>query len=394
MRRIIPAALILISAITISAPLAAEVTPDDVARARDQLRQVAAELEGVAAQFEEAVQAELALEDELDRLAVAIAESEREAAEAREESIALVIELYMSSGSTEVTGLLASDVEEIPARIAYVETLADAERATMNELQAIQATFEAQQDRLAEALSEQQAVRAELDSLSERISTELAAADAEYRTVKAEWDRQEAARLAREEAERKAREEAARRAAEEAAAAAAAAAATSTTTTTVAGDAGTTTTLAGGATTTTAPPPPPPSGGGMACPVDGATTFTDTWGAPRSGGRGHQGVDMMAARGTPTVAIETGSILRLSNSSLGGISIYLKGNSGDVYYYAHLDGYASGLSKGLAVSAGQLIGYVGSTGNASYSAPHLHFEHKPGGGGSVNPYPLVKSLCG
>ena len=103
---------------------------------------------------------------------------------------------------------------------------------------------------------------------------------------------------------------------------------------------------------------------------------------------------MMAARGTRLVAIESGSVQRLSNSSLGGISVYLKGNSGDVYYYAHMDGYASGMSKGASLTAGQLIGYVGSTGNASYSAPHLHFEVHPGGGGAVNPTPLVRSLCG
>lgn len=102
---------------------------------------------------------------------------------------------------------------------------------------------------------------------------------------------------------------------------------------------------------------------------------------------------MMAARGTPVVAIETGSIQTLTNSSLGGISIYVRGNSGDVYFYTHLDGYVSGLSTGQAVSAGQAIGFVGSTGNASYSAPHLHFEYHPGGGGAVNPTPLVAGLC-
>ena len=160
---------------------------------------------------------------------------------------------------------------------------------------------------------------------------------------------------------------------------------TTTTTTTTAPPTTTTTTT----TTTTAAPPP-----SKVCPVDGAVSFVDSWGAPRSGGRTHKGVDMMAARGTPLVAIESGSILRLSNSSLGGISLYLKGNSGDVYYYAHMDSYASGMAKGVAVTVGQTIGTVGSTGNASYSAPHLHFELHPGGGGAVNPYPLVHSLCG
>ncbi len=102
---------------------------------------------------------------------------------------------------------------------------------------------------------------------------------------------------------------------------------------------------------------------------------------------------MVAARGTPLVAIEGGVIARLSNSSLGGITIWLTGSSGDEFYYAHLDGYASGLSSGQRVGVGDLIGYVGNTGNAQYTVPHLHFEHHPGGGGAVNPYPLVAGLC-
>jgi len=130
----------------------------------------------------------------------------------------------------------------------------------------------------------------------------------------------------------------------------------------------------------------------MACPVNGAVAFTDTYGAPRSGGRSHQGVDMIAAKGTPVVAIE-GGVLDLGSSSLGGITIWLNGNSGDEYYYAHLDGYASGVFDGMSVSVGELIGYVGNTGNAIYTVSHLHFEFHPGGGGAVNPTPLVASLC-
>jgi len=395
-RRIVPPIAILVIAILISSPLAAQVTPGDVEAARQELRQVTAAFEGAAATYEAAVQHEIALTDELERLAVAISASESEAAAAREESIDLVVELYMSAGSTEVTNFLAADAEEVPARIAYVSALADAERSTMNRLLAVEATYVAQQERLADALAEQQDVREELDALNEQIGAELAAADAAYRSVLAEWEKQEAERRAREEAARRAAAAAA--AAQAAAAEAAAAAAAAATSTTVAGTGdGETTTTTGESTETTVATTTTvaaSSSGGMACPVNGASAFTDTWGAPRSGGRSHRGVDMMAARGTPLVAIESGSVLRLSNSSLGGITLYLKGDSGDVYYYAHMDGYASGISKGMALSVGQLIGYVGSTGNASYSAPHLHFELHPGGGGAVNPTPLVRSLCG
>jgi len=126
--------------------------------------------------------------------------------------------------------------------------------------------------------------------------------------------------------------------------------------------------------------------------VAGAVSFSDSYGEPRSGGRAHRGVDMIAARGTPIVAIYSGTIRRFSNSSLGGLSIYFVSDSGDMFYYAHLDSFAD-VSAGQHVEQGQVIGYNGSTGNAPDWLPHLHFEWHPGGGSAVNPYQLVRSLC-
>ena len=102
---------------------------------------------------------------------------------------------------------------------------------------------------------------------------------------------------------------------------------------------------------------------------------------------------MISPRGTHLVAIEAGTISRMGNYGLGGITIWLRGRSGDSYYYAHLNDWAPGLRVGQSVGVGELIGYVGSTGNASYSLPHLHFQYHPGGGSAVNPYPLVRALC-
>jgi murein DD-endopeptidase MepM/ murein hydrolase activator NlpD len=133
--------------------------------------------------------------------------------------------------------------------------------------------------------------------------------------------------------------------------------------------------------------------GRLRCPVEGPTSFTDTFGAPRSGGRRHMGVDMFAAEGTPTVAITDGVILRKQSSPAGGLGVWLRGSNSTVYYYAHLSGYAS-ISPGEKVGAGSRLGFVGSTGNAAGGPPHLHFEVQPGGGGPINPYPTAARACG
>jgi peptidoglycan LD-endopeptidase LytH len=128
------------------------------------------------------------------------------------------------------------------------------------------------------------------------------------------------------------------------------------------------------------------------CPVSKPYSFVDSWGAPRSGGRAHKGTDIMNPMRNKVHAIVDGVISRFSNSSLGGISLYLRGDDGNEYYYAHLDSYASRV--GQRVKAGELVAYNGQTGNARFTAPHVHFEVHPGGGTPVNPYPYVKAACG
>ncbi len=137
------------------------------------------------------------------------------------------------------------------------------------------------------------------------------------------------------------------------------------------------------------------SGGGqVACLMQAPYTYTDTFGAPRSGGRTHQGTDVMAPYGAEVYAYTDGVISRETTSAYGGITLYLQGSNGVEYYYAHLSRYA--VPAGTRVKAGQLIAYNGQSGNARYTAPHVHFEVHPGGPGStpVNPYPYVRRACG
>lgn len=128
-------------------------------------------------------------------------------------------------------------------------------------------------------------------------------------------------------------------------------------------------------------------GPGWTCPVAGPAAFSDTWGAPRSGGRRHLGVDMISPRGTPLVAVVSGTATASTNR-LGGNAVHLAGSDGHRYYYAHLDSWGTLGS----VSAGTVIGYVGDTGNAT-GTPHLHFEIRPNGGSNVNPFPTVRAFC-
>ena len=100
---------------------------------------------------------------------------------------------------------------------------------------------------------------------------------------------------------------------------------------------------------------------------------------------------MLAAEGTPLVAIESGVILSPGWHSEGGLGLYIRTDSGDTWYYAHLNSFVSGLIAGLRVEAGQRAGYVGHTGNAS--TPHLHIGWQPGGGAYQNPFPVVDGLC-
>lgn len=135
----------------------------------------------------------------------------------------------------------------------------------------------------------------------------------------------------------------------------------------------------------------------MPLPNAKLTDLRDTFNEARGGERRHEATDIVAARGTPVLAVEDGVIQKLFLSKPGGLTIYqFDPSKRFCYYYAHLNGYVSGMKEGMAVTRGQVIGYVGTTGNAPPQSPHLHFgitilgpEKKWYGGTPIDPYPFL-----
>jgi len=275
--------------------------------------------------------------------------------------------LYRSGGLTTaslVLGQQGGDVGDLADRLALADRVAARSREKAAEATAIVAGYDASTKRLAQARARQRALVATQADAVQHLQADLAEAEERLRRE------EEAARRARERAAaERARAEAAKRAAERQAA-------TSTT-----------------APPTTAPPPAPraATSGNRACPVAKPYTYIDSWGFARSGGRRHQGVDIMARHGTTVFAHAGGVVTKTTvNEGLGGTTVWIRDAAGTLYYYAHLSRFT--VRTGQTARTGQVVGAVGSTGNASASAPHLHFEIRPGGV-PVNPYPFVKRVC-
>jgi len=142
-------------------------------------------------------------------------------------------------------------------------------------------------------------------------------------------------------------------------------------------------------------------------PVLGPVTYSDDFGEPRAGGK-HQGIDIVAPKRALALAAEAGKVKFWGRSATAGCMLYLYGASGTTYYYIHLNNdltrrndnrgkcvagtaYAKGLKSGAKVTAGQVVGYVGDSGDANGIHPHLHFELHPGGGRAVDPYPWLQN---
>ncbi len=384
MRRLLVGLVVLALAV----PAWADVTKDDVDQARQRLDQAQTEATELAGRLEAAYQRQIGLEDQISQLTDGLARTQSRLVTAHADVQKLAVQMYIgASTSISLGALLGTPSEQAPVGLEYARRVTGVEDTAITNLKVVEAEFDRQSSLLDQARADQVAVSAELADLSDQAEAKLASAQSDYETLKQQ--------RADEEAERR------RLAAIAATSTTTTTVVTTTTTATTTSSPGQATTTTGSPTTTstTSPPdttpPDPPAGVTQACPVDGPVSFVDTWGAPRSGGRHHEGVDMMAARGTPVAAIYDGTISRVgTGSTLGGNTIWLRSNAGDSFYYAHLDHFADVTKVGASVSAGTIIGFVGSTGNASAAYPHLHFEYHPGGGSAVDPYPLVRSICG
>ncbi|ANE42791.1 M23 family metallopeptidase [Deinococcus puniceus] len=132
---------------------------------------------------------------------------------------------------------------------------------------------------------------------------------------------------------------------------------------------------------------PAPTARSLPNPLPGQR-FVDTWGAARSAGRRHEGVDIFARRDTPIEATTRGIVVNVGENRLGGRTVMILGPGGQRHYYAHLERYAE-LREGDWVEAGEVVGYVGDSGNAKGTPPHLHYGIYAGGG-AINPYPLLR----
>ena len=336
-----------------AAPAEAEVTQQQLRDAREEANARAAELSTQLEELDQIQSQQAAYEAQIAGLEERITDRQREIAlsalAAKEQARAMYVSAGSSAGQAAAT---PEGITRLGTKNAYLEVVVDTDTDAANRLTFLQEDAAALQDQLRPLVAQQEDLANQASALSDEMQQRLGEANDEYQALYSQWQKEEAAR-------QRAAALAAQRAAAEASG------------------------RYNG----------PIDATGRTCPVAGPTYFRDSWGDPRPGGRAHHGTDLIAAEGTPLVAIENGSVWSIGYNYLGGNGIYIRGDSGDIYYYAHLSKYVPGIYAGMRVAVNQYIGYVGHTGDAT--TPHLHLGWYPGGyaNGIKNPYPLVVALC-
>lgn len=291
-----------------------------------------------------------AIEYERDRLVGVIDRREGQIDDIDSRLQALAVELYMQGGSSSQLVLFADSPDEVLVGSEFLSAATDSDQSSIDDMLAARNDLERFRNDLGDLDAELQIVEAEQSAVAADLNELATAAQEAYSALSGECRTLTAKRNA---------EIAAARAAE------------------IARQRG----ASAGVGTIE----------GFVCPIPGSN-FIDSWGFPRSGGRTHKGVDMFQVYGANVIAVTDG-VVSLRNGGLGGRTIWLIGDDGYAYYYAHLSGW--NVSSGQRVSRGSLIGWNGDSGNAVGGAPHLHFEIHPGGRGAraVNPYPTVAAAC-
>jgi murein DD-endopeptidase MepM/ murein hydrolase activator NlpD len=319
-----------------------EVAAASAADALERYNDVNEELESVSLRV-------LQLRDRID-------EKQEDVADIRERVMGRAVQMYMDGGSqlTEFV-LSSSSVDEVMTGQEFLEVVTEEDISSLDHLAALKNDMEKWQEELKEDQARLEVLNREALDIAVLMEAAMNKKEAAYRTLsdecrklRAEYDAQLAA------------------------AAAAAAARTRG--------------AAAGVPASVTP--------GFICPMSpGAIHFINDWGFPRSGGRRHKGTDVFAPMGQPMYAVVGGTV-KVYTSGLGGHSVWLTADNRTGYYYAHLSGWAPGLSTGDYVQRGSVIGYNGNSGNAYGGAPHLHFQIHPGGGSPMNPYFTLRSACG
>lgn len=368
-RRLLAVVGLIVTALVGGSLPAQSITEEDVERARQERDRAAAARAAALTDLQEAVTVYEEIASELELLTSRMARLRGQLDAYEDRALVLrgvikerAVEAYMTGGDERdpLTRMLSPETMQHTIIAREVLSLAtESDSASLDSLVAVTADMDrlreelaADTDRVATLRAESEAVVTRMNELFETASAEASQAATAFSEASAEL------------AERRRREEEERRRREQARAALAA--------------------PAEGVPNWVTP--------GFICPVAGNTWFIDSWHFPRPGGRLHKGTDMFAARGTPLVAVGDGTVRRGYNA-LGGNTIWLDADHGNRYYYAHLDSFPEGLVDGQRVSRGQVVGYVGDTGNAPPGAYHLHFGIYPSGFVAVNPYPTVREAC-
>jgi peptidoglycan LD-endopeptidase LytH len=368
-RRLVAVASLLVVALLGGTFPALSITEEEVERARVERDRAAAARAAALTDLTQAVTRFEEITAELEQLTFRMGRlrSQLDAYEDRSRALRGVIreravEAYMTGGDERDPLARAFAPETVQANLIAREVLAittEADTASLDSLVAVTAEMDrlkedlaVDTERVAELRADSEAVVIRMNELFDAASAEASGASAAYTQAAAALEE----RRRREEAERRRRDEVR---------------------------------AALGAPAEGVPMWVTP---GLICPIGGRTWFIDSWHAPRSGGRLHKGTDMFSPRGTPLVAVGDGRI-RSGYDTLGGNTLWLFADHGVNYFYAHLDSFPIGLTDGQRVGRGQVVGYVGDTGNPAPGAYHLHFGIYPGGVMAVNPYPTVNSVC-